>query len=137
MSSQDPVAARRLADRYGRGPRRSTRLLLVGLGLAIVVIVAWFGWALWVNLHPKVTSGLETWRATSQNEVSVTVVVKVHDDGVTPTCSVEATDANSLVVGRLEFEAEPGRQTVRFKTEREAARVNWDGCTAPGQDDAR
>ncbi|MEX0428954.1 DUF4307 domain-containing protein [Nocardioides sp. DS6] len=137
MSSQDPGAAERLAQRYGTGPRRGSRVLLVGILVVVVVVVAWFGWALWVNLHPKVTSGMETWEATSQNEVRVTAVVRIHDTGVTPTCTVEASDENGAVLGRHEFAAKSGRQTITFKTERRAARVTWDGCTAPGQKDAR
>ena len=137
MSSQDPGAAERLAQRYGTGSRRGARVLLIGVLVVVAVVVAWFGWALWVNLHPKVTSGMETWRATSENEVSVTAVVRIHDDGVTPTCTVEASDENGTVLGRHEFAAKAGRQTITFKTERRAARVTWDGCTAPGQKDAR
>lgn len=137
MSSQDPAAAERLAQRYGTGRRRGARTVLIGALVIVVVIVAWFGWALWVNLHPKVTSGMETWRTKGQNTVSVTAVVRIHDSGVTPTCTVEASDENGTVLGRHEFQAKAGSQVITFRTERQAARVTWDGCTAPGQKDAR
>jgi len=137
VSSHDPAAAERLARRYRSGPKRGVRILLVGILIVLAVLVAWFGWALWVNLHPKVTSGMETWQATSQNRVRVTAVVRVHGDDITPTCTVEASDEDGSVLGRLVFHAKDGRQTISFKTERKAARVTWDGCTAPGQKDAR
>ncbi|MBO0843098.1 MAG: DUF4307 domain-containing protein [Nocardioides sp.] len=125
----------RIAERYGTGRRRRPGVLLSVLIAVLVVIIAWFGWVLWIALNPKVSSGLETWVATSENSVSVTYVVRIHAKGAVPTCSVEAQDANEGVVGHLTFKAKPGRNTVTFPTDRKALRVNWNSCTAPGQKD--
>ena len=135
MSTQDP--ADRIARRYGRG-RRSGRPLLIGLLVLVVLVVGWFGWALWVNLHPKVTSGSPKWETRGENSVEVWYDVRLHDDGVTATCTVEAEDANEQTLGRKVFTVtESGQGTVTFATERETARIEWEGCTAPGQKDPR
>jgi len=135
VSSQD--AADRIARRYGRG-RRTGRPLLIALMVLVVVAVCWFGWALWVELHPKVTSGSPKWEARGENSVEVWYDVRLHADDVTATCTVEAEDANEQTLGRKVFKvATSGRGTVTFPTERETARVEWKGCVAPGQKDAR
>ncbi|MFT4083244.1 MAG: DUF4307 domain-containing protein [Nocardioides sp.] len=134
MSVQDP--ADRIARRYRRD-RPKGRVLLIALLVLVVLAVAWFGWALWVNLHPKVTSGLSTWQAQGENKVRVDYVVRLHAD-VTATCTVTAEDPNQQVLGRTTIKVtESGAARVVFATEREAARVEWGGCTAPGQSDAR
>lgn len=136
MSSPDP--ADRIARRYGRGRRRSGRPLLIGLLIVVVLIVGWFGWALWVNLHPKVTSGSPKWVARGQNAVKVWYDVRLHAHGVTATCTVVAEDANQQTLGRKVFTVtSSGPGTITFPTERETARIEWEGCTAPGQKDAR
>lgn len=119
----------RIANRYGRGPRRRPGVLLVSLALAVVAVIGWFGWALWVALNPEVSSGLETWEALSENEVEVTFVVRLHDKDAKPVCTVEAEDAQEEKVGYLEFTATEGRQTITFPTERRALRVEWGDCT--------
>ncbi|MDR7309327.1 hypothetical protein J2S40_000385 [Nocardioides luteus] len=119
----------RIATRYGRGPRRRPGILLTGLVIALIAIVGWFGWALWAALHPEVSSGLEKWEAVSENEVEVTFVVRLHDQDVEPVCTVEAEDDREETVGRLEFTAGEGRQTVTIPTERRALRVEWGDCT--------
>ena len=119
----------RIADRYGRGQRRRPGVLVVCLALALVAIVGWFSWALWVALHPEVSSGLEKWEALSENEVEVTFVVRLHDKDAKPVCTVEAEDDQEETVGHLEFTASEGRQTIVIPTEREALRVEWGDCT--------
>lgn len=119
----------RIATRYGRGPRRRPGVLLLALVVALVAIIGWFGWVLWVALNPQVSSGLETWRAVSENEVEVTFVVRLHDKDAKPVCSVEAEDDKEEKVGHLEFTAGEGRQTITIPTERRAARVEWGDCT--------
>ncbi|NYI75784.1 DUF4307 domain-containing protein [Nocardioides panzhihuensis] len=124
MSSEES----RIAARYGRGPSRRPGVLIVTLAIAVVAIVGWFGWALWAALHPEVSSGLEKWEAISENEVEVTFVVRLHDKDATPVCSVEAEDDQEEKVGRLEFTAGEGRQTITIPTERRALRVEWGDC---------
>lgn len=142
--AMDPAGAKasasdatRIAERYGRGRRRRPGLVLSLLLLVAVVLVAWFGWALWMAMTPKVTSGLETWKATGENSVEVTYSVRTSDPDVVATCSVEAQDADSGVVGQQTMRVKAGRHTVRFATERRALRVVWDSCTAPGQQGPR
>jgi hypothetical protein len=126
----EPVSSEesRIAARYGQGPRRRPGVLIVALAVAVVAIVGWFGWALWAALHPEVSSGLEKWEAISENEVEVTFVVRLHDKDATPVCSVEAEDDKEDKVGRLEFTAGEGRQTITIPTERRALRVEWGDC---------
>lgn len=97
--------------------------------LAVAAVIGWFGWALWAALNPKVSSGLETWKALSENEVEVTFVVRLHDKDAKPVCTVEAEDAQEEKVGYLEFTATEGRQTITIPTERRALRVEWGDCT--------
>lgn len=102
---------------------------MIGLILALIGIVGWFGWALWMALHPEVSSGLEKWEAVSENEVEVTFVVRLHDKDAKPVCTVEAEDDQEETVGHLEFTAAEGRQTITIPTERRALRVEWGDCT--------
>jgi hypothetical protein len=101
---------------------------MIALFLALIAIVGWFCWALWLALHPQVSSALEKWEAVSENEVEVTFVVRLHDKDATPVCRVEAEDDREEKVGRLEFTAGEGRQTITIPTERRALRVEWGDC---------
>jgi len=127
------ISTDRLADRYGRGPRRGPRLLVVYAGIVLLAVIGWFVWILWETMNPPLGSQMQNYRMLDENTVEVTFQVNVYDDGVIPVCSVEAEDAHEMKVGELlEHRAEPGRQTVTFETEREAARVEWGGCTDNG-----
>lgn len=130
-------AVDRIARRYGRG-RPRWRWLLISLLVIALVLAGWFGWALWVNLNPKVTSGSPKWIAHGQNSVEVWYDVRLHADGVTATCTVQAEDPDGNVLGQKVFKISESRQgSITFPTERETARIDWQGCTAPGQRDAR
>jgi len=129
-----------LGDRYPTTSSFTTKLLLV-LGIVIIVILAgWLCWAIWFHGHAKVSSELEQNYAIDDNHYSVTV--QVHLDGVPAsetTCSLNAVAKDGSVVGgpTTYTPTTDGAQTFIIKTTARAVYLNWNGCTAPGQDDPR
>jgi hypothetical protein len=131
--SHDP--ADRLAQRYG-GPGAWGRTALLAAGAVVVAaLVGWFVWAIWLHSHPKVVSSMDSWKTHGPNEVTVSVDVHLYDAAAHPFCTVVANAEDHTVVGSTTFTPISGRQTITFRTEREATAVDWRGCVAKGQKD--
>lgn len=114
---------------------------MIALALALLlVLLGWFGWVLWYHVHPKVTSDLGVNYAVDANHYSITVDVVpangVELASVRCTGTVQAKDASA--VGRVDFTPKhAGTQTFVIQTLRRGVNLDWEGCTAPGQTDAR
>lgn len=132
-----PLPQARIAQRYGGGSAWG-RTAMLGAGFVVVAcLVGWFVWALWAHSHPKVVSSLDSWELQGDNAVKVTVEVRIYDATVKPVCSVLAYAEDHSTVGVHSFTPIAGRQSFVLKTERQPTSIDWRGCTAEGQDQAK
>jgi len=121
-----------LADRYGT--RRGRRPLVIGVVVVIAAVcLAWLAWAAWLHSTPEVKSAMSSWTVVDQHSTTVVAQVEL-DEGVdTPLCRVRALADDHSVVGELQFTPVDGRNEQTVSTEREAAVVEWIGCTSKDQ----
>ncbi|MCA1982988.1 MAG: DUF4307 domain-containing protein [Nocardioides sp.] len=134
MNQQSPS---RIAQRYGGGSAWGRNALL-GAGLVVVAgLIGWFVWALWLHSHPKVASSMDSWELQGDNAVKITVDVHIYDATVRPVCTVLAYAEDHSTVGVHSFTPISGRQSFVLKTERQPTSIDWQGCTAEGQQDAQ
>ena len=129
-----------LAERYGVASPWRRRGLVVAAGVVAVAFLGWLVWTVWSHSTPQVTSELETFSITDDHSATAVVVVRLADEDVVATCTLQALAEDHSVVGELAFTPDPGagrRQVQEIRTERRATSVQSLGCTAPGQDRPR
>ena len=129
-----------LAERYGVAEPWRRRALVVSVVALALAAVAWLVWSVWSHSTPLVSSELETFSIGDDHTATATLVVKLADDDVEATCTLQALAEDHSVVGELAFTPDPAlgrRQVQEIRTERRATAVQSLGCTAPGQDRPR
>ena len=129
-----------LAERYGVAAPWRRRALVVSVVALARAAVAWLVWSVWSHSTPLVSSELETFSIVDDHTATATLVVKLTDDDVEATCTLQALAEDHSVVGELAFTPDPAlgtRQLQEIRTERRATAVQSLGCTAPGQDRPR
>ena len=130
-----------LEERYGRPSASRRRAVIAVSGLVGVIALAWVVWAAWVQATPQVQSSLRSFEVVDQHTVSASVAVKTRSAHVRASCELQASAADHTVVGQLTFTVHgtsgTTNHTVTMRTEREAATVSLNGCTAPGQKQPR
>lgn len=114
---------------------------MIALGVVLLLaVVGWFGWVMWYHTHPKVTSDLGIYHPVGGNHYSITVDIVpakgVDLSTVHCTGTVQAKDM-STVAAISYTPTQAGAQTFVVQTLRPGVYVDWEGCTAPGQTDAR
>ena len=125
-----------LADRYGVASPWRRRVLVAVTAVLAASFLAWLAWSIWGHSTPQVTSELETFSITDDHSATAVLVVRLADDEVEATCTLQALAEDHAVVGELAFTPDPEvgrRQVQEIRTERRATSVQSLGCTAPGQ----
>jgi hypothetical protein len=129
-----------VGERYRASSSTTTRLMIAFAAVLLLAVIGWFGWVMWYHANPKVTSDLGINYRVDDNHYSITVDV-VPAQGVdlsTVRCTgtVQAKDAST--VAAVSFTpTKAGQQTIVVRTLRPGVNLAWEGCTAPGQTDAR
>ena len=131
-----PADREYLDDRYG--PNNRSRWPVYVISIIVAALAAWAVWAFNAQIHPKVTSGLTTYRIVNAQQATATFDVVRADAGVQATCTVQALAEDHSTVGQLAkiipvTSPTKATFTVTIRTTRKAFAVNWVGCTAPGQ----
>jgi hypothetical protein len=112
-----------------------------GVVLLAVAGLAWLAWVVLFHGRPAVTSELVGFDVDGQHTVTAQYTVARRDADVRATCLLRAYAADHSVVGELTVpvSGSPATGTLSsdVRTEREATSVELDGCTAPGQNQAR
>ncbi len=130
-----------LEERYGRPSASRRRAVIAVSGVVGVIALAWVVWAAWVQATPQVQSSLTAFSVVDDHTVHVTVAVKTRSASVRASCELQASASDHSVVGQLVFTVHgaPGttNHDLTMRTEREAATVSMNGCTAPGQKSPR
>jgi Domain of unknown function (DUF4307) len=127
-----------LTDRYG-APRPWRRAAVIGASVVVVAAFAgWLGWTIWSQSTPEVRSELVGYHVVDEHSATATVEIRLGDDGVDATCTLQAVAEDHSVVGELAFTPDgSGRTEETVRTERRATSVQLLGCTAPGQNRPR
>lgn len=130
-----------LGQRYGRPSPSRRRAIIAVSGIVGVIGLGWVLWAAYIQSTPQVQSTLRTFDVVDSHTVEATVSVKARSDGVRASCVVSARARDHSVVGELSFAVRgtdgTTNHSVTLRTEREAAAVELEGCTAKGQDRPR
>jgi hypothetical protein len=126
-----------LSDRYGAPSAGRRRALMAVVVVVLGVFLGWLGWTIWSQSTPDVTSGLVTWDAVDEHTAVATVEVRLSDDAVDPSCTLQASAEDHTVVGELVFTPQDGTSKQTIRTERLATQVTLLGCTAEGQNRPR
>ncbi|HWU21526.1 MAG TPA: DUF4307 domain-containing protein [Nocardioides sp.] len=126
-----------LAQRYGRPSGTSRLIVAVVVGLIVIALVAWLVWAISGNSDPAVSSQ-EGPKGHGTHEAWIEYQVMYGDGPVDATCTARALASDGEEVGRTTVTPPRDPRSgqlyrITFKTTREAASVEWLGCTAPGQ----
>ena len=132
-----PTAGGTLPQRYGAPPAWQRRTLIGVVGVLVLAFAAWLTWTIVVHSTPAVHSEMPTWDPVDEHAVVAHPTVWISSDATSPRCRVQAIAADHTIVGEVSFTPVAGRQDVRIRTERAATSVQWLGCTAAGQPDAR
>lgn len=136
----DPSAVSSVDERYRASSSTTTRLVLALAAVLLLAVVGWFCWVMWYHVNPKVTSDLGVNYRVDDNHYSITVdivpakgvaLASVHCTG-----AVQAKDM-STVAAISYTPTRAGAQTFVVQTLRPGVNLDWEGCTAPGQTDAR
>ena len=135
-ASLSPADRAYLDERYGRNNRSRWPVYVVSV--IVAGLAAWTVWAFNAQIHPKVTSGLTSFKLENAQESTATFEVVRANASVEATCIVQALASDHSTVGQLAKIIPVGSPTtatftVTIKTTRKAYAINWLGCTAPGQ----
>ena len=129
-----------MGERYRASSSTTARLVVALAAVLLLALIGWFVWALWFNVHPKVTSSAQTFPHISETEYSAVVDIQPAKgvELATIRCTAQVMGKDGSIVGQTTYTPTAvGAQTVTVRTLRLGAYFNWEGCTAPGQTDAR
>lgn len=139
-----------LDERYGANNRKRWPAYIVSV--LVVAFIAWVAWAYWAQIHPKVTSEQTSQTLNNKGTLTSLVTFEVNraNTGVQPRCSVAIVGSQRQQIGFLSGnpftmtapkQVTPPRPTATkvtvtwaVVTTQKAYAVQWNGCTAPGQD---
>ena len=126
-----------LSERYGAPPAWQRRTLIVVVTTLVLAFAVWLAWTTWDHSRSEVHSTMPTWDAVDDHAVVAHATVWLAPGATSPTCRVQARADDHTIVGEVQFTPVQGSQSIRIRTERAATSVEWLGCTADGQPDAR
>lgn len=130
VNDQQP-GAQRPESRYGRAPRKRTRLVVAAYVVGIVVAIALLAWAAFVQFSQPVSWEVRTFDVPSEEAIEVTFEVR-REDGAATECLLSAQAHDHAVVGETVVRIPAGEGTVwvthTIETERLAVIATVESC---------
>jgi hypothetical protein len=106
-------------------------------GATLAVALGWLLWAAFLHSTPQVQSKFIGFSATSDTEVTATIMVSRDAPDTPATCRLEALGEDHSTVGEISVTVDSGPKEqvieVTLRTEQQAAGVTLVGCTTPDQ----
>lgn len=109
--NDEHAGPRRPESRYGRAPRKRTRLVVGAYAVGIVVAVTLLAWAAFVQFSHPVSWEVRTFDVPSAEEIEVTFEVR-RDGGQAVDCLLSAQAHDHSVVGETVVTIPEGEETV-------------------------
>lgn len=133
MSDPTEIPAPSLPDRYGTG-RASRRGPVVALAVVVVgALVGWALWAAWLSSDRAIEATLTHYDVVSTHEIRVKVSAHFRDADVDGSCLLRATAEDHTIVGEVNLTADELREAqgswIPIRTERRATTAAVIRCT--------
>jgi hypothetical protein len=131
-----------LTQRYGRRRSRTARVVALLLVAGLVLSSgAYLVWVLSARVDPEAQGDIVSYDVRSDHVTVARLQVVRETQSTEATCILSAVATDGSVVGELTVPVTDGpvRQVVEveLRTERRATTVMTNGCTTPGQPQAR